>query len=233
MKVWVVGLLLCLSAVLPVVAQDKATLSERSAEPELVYDIYPRVFLVSTLNLNGGGFSVLSQSGNGGISLERPLYMLEGSFGYDNARKVNDNTTANIKGHSRTFGGSAMYRMRNGWFFGGGAAWGELSTTNYTKQHWAPSFGGGKDVLMQNFSFRLKCMYTLPGSDRINGTQGPTVTFITPSPATRHHVFFYEALSLSLFHDTVTDPSNRQLTEIQRSNRSLASYLRLWVMVRF
>jgi hypothetical protein len=77
MKACVVGLLFCLSVAIPIVAQDKATLSERSAKPELVYDIYPRVFLVSTLNLNGGGFSVMSQSGNGGISLERPLYLLE------------------------------------------------------------------------------------------------------------------------------------------------------------
>jgi len=41
---------------------------------------------------------------------------------------------------------------------------------------------------MHNFSMRLKCMYSLPGSDHIN--QGP-FTFITPSPATKHDVFFY------------------------------------------
>ena len=60
----------------------------------------------------------MSQSGNGGLSIERPLYMLEGRFGYDNAPRRTLKGT-HEKGHSRILSGSALYCMSNGWFFGG------------------------------------------------------------------------------------------------------------------
>jgi len=70
---------------------------------------------------------------------------------YDNARKANDNTIDNDKGHSRRLNSSIYGRPDDGWFVGGGAGWVQLSTTNYSKQAFRPSIGGGKDFIHQQY----------------------------------------------------------------------------------
>lgn len=198
-----------------------------------IYDRYPHLNIITAFNLNGGGHSTVSENATVGVSIEKPSFLLSTNGTYDNAKKVNDNTIGNDKGHSRKFNFGGFYRLKNGWFFGGGGYWSQLSTTNYVKESWHPNFGGGRDFFVRGTSFRIKALYSLPGTDKLNGVQGPTINFILPSPITRHHFFFYESFSTSLFHTTVTDPTNKELTAQQLHDRSLASYLTLGVMFKF
>ena len=219
-----IALILGAMSILAAVAQE---------ENKPVYDTYPHLNIVSAFGLNGGGYSTFSQKATVGLAIEKPRFLLSVSTGYDNARKTNDNTIGNNDGHTKSIGGSGFYRLNSGWFFGGGSGWAKLSTTNYTKDSWHPSFGGGKDIFLDRWSFRLKCTYSLQGSDKDNGVQGPTLTFILPSPVTKHHFFFYESLNTSIFHATITDPTNKALTDLQRADRSYASFLTLGMMFKF
>jgi hypothetical protein len=76
-------------------------------------------------------------------------------------------------------------------------------------------------------------MYTPSFTDRANGSQGPSVEFILPSPLSQGHVFFYENLGVSFLHATITDPANRVLTEQQEADRTHTATVQFGLMFRF
>jgi hypothetical protein len=197
------------------------------------FDERPHLILQPTFNLNGGGFATTSQEIAGGVDFEAKHMAFRATASYNNARKANDGTGSNPKGHIRSLNGQLLYRLRNYWFAGTEVGWGQLSTTNYSKQGWAQSFGGGRDFLVRDTSFRLRLMYTPPFRDHSNGSQGPTFEFILPSPLAQRHVYFYERLDVSFLHATITDPANRILTEQQTADRSHTASLQLGLMFRF
>jgi hypothetical protein len=142
-----------------------------------------------------------------------------------NARKTNDNTVNNSKGHERFLQGRAFYRYRPGLYFGGGAQWSETSTTNYTKKAWRPTFGLGGDHFGESYSMRWQGMYILPGTDRANAMQGPELQLWLPSPASRKHFFYRQTLGIYEYHDTITDPTNATLTAQQAAQRHTSAFL--------
>ena len=189
----------------------------------------PRPFVSVSMDLpSGGGYQSIAPVGSAGIQINTAHFLFSGKASYESARKTNDNTQPNPKGRERAFGGSAYYRFSSQWFAGGGAGWGQLSTTNYSKQSWHPNFGGGKDLLTRDcqtegcrhdFTARLSASYVLPGSDWQNGVHGINVTFGMPSPTARRHLFYEQGFSLSRFHDTLTDRTNVPMTREQLANR--------------
>jgi hypothetical protein len=188
------------------------------------------------------------------LRIDKTHLIWAASAAYDNSHKSNDNTLNNDNGHERSLDSSIYYRFTNTWFVGGGASWSELSTTNYTKQDFHPSVGGGKDYFhkecagedcVSQWSFRLQVDYKLKGAEHVdakgcsvpngqctNELQGPMLSFYLPSPAASGHLFWRETVGIYSFHDTLTstDPT---LTALQKSHRSVASFLEFTMMYRF
>jgi hypothetical protein len=183
---------------------------------------HPVLFLGPSLV--GNGYQTFA--GNFGAALllnsRRLLGDLEAS--YMNAKKTNDNTVNNRKGHERFLNGRFFYPWRNGWYFGGGAQWSETSTTNYTKTSWRPAFGLTKDSITGACGCRWQLLYVTPGSDHSNALQGPEFQFWIPSPESKSHFFFRQSIGVYEFHTTVTDPTNRPLTARQTSERNHAGF---------
>ncbi len=215
---------------------------------------WPRPFIFGGLGLNGGGYAPLSGKIGGGLRIDQNHLIWSASAAYDNSHKSNDNTIGNTNGHQRSLDSSIYYRFSNGWFAGGGASWSELSTTNYTKQGFHPSVGGGKDYFHKDcagedcairWSMRLQVDYKLKGAEHVdakgcsvpngqctNDLQGPMVSFFLPSPAMAGHLYWRETVGVYTFHDTVTstDPA---LTALQKSHRSTTAFLDFTMMYRF
>lgn len=244
-------LLPLLVALLPATCASAQNLVPGPSSPKISW---PRPFLFAGVGVNGGGYSSLSGNIGAGLRIDTRRLIWEASGSYDNARKANDNTLNNDKGHSRSLDSSIYYRLDSGWFAGGGDGWTELSTSNYTKQAFRPSIGGGKDYFHQRcaaedcineWSMRVQADYTLKGAEHVdpkggtvpngqctNDLQGPMFTFYMPSPTLARHVFWRTTLGVYTFHTTVTstDPS---LTALQKSQRSVTAFLNSALMYRF
>jgi hypothetical protein len=197
------------------------------------FDRRPKLVLEPSFNLNGGGFQPVSTSISGGIGLESKHLILEGLAGYHPVGKDNDGTGDNPKGHIRSLDASAYYRLSNYWFFGTSGGWGKLSTTNYSKQMWSMNFGAGADVLKEDWTFRLSASYAPPEFDYRNGSQGVTFQFIIPSPLEQGHVMFFETVYVGHLHDTITDPNDRTLTELEKSHGHFTASCSFKLLLRF
>jgi hypothetical protein len=190
----------------------------------------------------GGGYAPFAEVGGAGFRIDSKHFLVDADGQYDNGRKVNDNDQPNPKGHNRGLVGSAYYRLPSAWSFGVGVRWSELSTTNYRKSSWAPTFGGSKDYFRHHcppencsgdFSLRLGIDYMLKGSNWQNGTQGPLFTLYVPSPATKGHIFWRETVGVYRVYDTVTDRTNALLTSQEMSNHSWDNFAEFTLMYRF
>jgi len=155
------------------------------------FDTRPHALLVSTLGLNGAGYSTFSADMGGGVSFEPKNFIVEALADYNTARKTNDGTVDNNKGHIRSLSANVSYRLLNYWFFGTEGGWHELSTTNYTVQGWGMAAGGGKDVLISDTSARLAFTYAPSAFDKRNGSQGFNFYLYIPSPLRQRPVTFY------------------------------------------
>ena len=206
-----------------------------------VWNYLPRPFVFAGAGLMGGGYAPLAADFGAGLRYDFRHLLVNFEGTYDNGHKVNDNTQPNPKGHDRALVGQAYYRMSSGWFFGAGGRWGQLSTTNYTKTNQRATFGGGKDYFHKNcaaedcidFSMRLAVDYVLKGTDRMNGLQGPLISFYMPSPSSKGHFFLRQTLGIYTFYTTVTDPTNQLMTKQQMADRHVTSSGSLTLMYRF
>jgi hypothetical protein len=202
----------------------------------------PRPYVFLGPELMGGGYAPLAMEAGVGFRIEAEHLTLDANGTYDNGHKTYDGTQPNPKGHDRGLDGSLYYRLSSGWAFGGGYIWGQLSTTNYTKQGSRPKLGIYKDYLANScqedgcrhdFSMRIGVDYLTAGTDKENGSHGAAISLFIPSLHANRHLFYREVLGIYRFHDTVTDPTNTFLTREQVSNRSFDSFLELTVMYRF
>jgi hypothetical protein len=185
----------------------------------------PRPIVFGGPSLVGNGYQTLALDGGAGFLLNSSHLVSDFEGRYMNARKTDDNTVNNRKGHERFLVGRMFYRYRRGLYFGGGAQWSETSTTNYTKNGWRPTFGLGGDHFGEGYSMRWQALYILPGTDRANALQGPELQLWFPSPASRKHFFYRQTLGIYEFHTTVTDPTNAALTAQQIAQRHSAAFL--------
>jgi len=203
------------------VGQEKIPASETPALPSWV----PRPILYGGPSLVGNGYQNVALNGGAGLLLNSSKLIGQFEGRYMNARKTNDNTVNNRKGHERFLEGRIFYKYRRGLYFGGGAQWSETSTTNYTKKQWRPTFGLGGDHFSEGFSCRWQTLCILPGSDSQNALEGSEIQFRMPSPASNSHFFYRQTIGVYEFHTTVTDPTNRQLTALQTGDRHHAAFL--------
>jgi hypothetical protein len=185
----------------------------------------PRPMVLVGPSLVGNGYQPLALSGGAGLLLNSSHLESNLEARYMNARKTNDNTVNNKKGHERYLQGRVFYRFRPTLYFGGGAQWSETSTTNYTKKAWRPTFGLGGDHFGDGYSLRWQTLYVLPGTDHVNALQGPEFQLWFPSPVSTKHFFFRQTLGIYEFHTTVTDPANLSLTAQQTADRHSAAFL--------
>ena len=185
----------------------------------------PHPVLFSGPSLMSGGYQPVAEHVGAGFLLNSSNIGGDFESRYMNARKTNDNTVNNRKGHERYLQGRLFYKWHRGLYFGGGAQWSETSTTNYKKEAWRPTFGMGGDYFGDRVSLRWQALYILPGTDKSNGLQGPELQIWFPSPVSRSHFFYRETIGLYEFHQTVTDPSDPHLTAQQLSSRSVTSFL--------
>ena len=221
------------------VASQKPTSVETDVAPA---SLLPHPFVYAGAGLMGAGYAPLAGEAGAGVMINSRHLLASAEGSYDNGHKTNDNDQPNPKGHDRGLSGSAYFRFSSGWFAGAGVRWSQLSTTNYKKSGWRPTFGGGKDYFhkkcaledcVADFSMRLSMDYVLPGTDYANALQGPLVSFYLPSPSARGHIFFRQTIGIYTFHDTVTDPSNPTLTRQQIGQRSITSFGEVTLMYRF
>jgi len=192
----------------------------------------PRPYGVFGVSINGGGYQAISQNIGGGLRVDSPHILSSIEVGYGNARKVNDATINNHSGHERSAQARTFYKMGNGVYVGGGAQWSQTSTTNYSKQSWRPTLGIGKDLVRNTYSLRVQCMYILPGSDRINASQGPEISLTYPSPASNHHFYFRSVISVYRFHTTHTF-SDPVTSAMQRGEHHVTGNLIYNLIYRF
>lgn len=206
------------------------------------HNILPRPYVYAGGEGMGGGYAPFALLGGAGIRVDSTHFLLDANANYDNAHKTNDNDQPNPKGHDRGLVGSMYFRLPSGWAFGGGARWSQLSTTNYTKSVWRPTFGGSRDFFVSqcrtewcggHFTMRFGADYVLPGSDHENGLQGALLSAYIPSPSLKGHWFFRENVGIYRYHDTVTNPTDPVLTREESSHHSFDSFLELTLMYRF
>lgn len=200
--------------------------------------------------LNGSGYSTIAGLGGVGISTEAKHFSLRAESDYDNAKKVDDNVNG-ISGHNagrdRGLRTTAYYRFTNGWMFGPGIRWSELSTTGYQKQSWHGTLGVGKDFIRDDFSFRLTADALVPGvgSEHVNpqgctipkgqctnGPEGASISYILPSPALHDHFFFIVNAGIYVYHTTVTS-TDPKLTAIQKGQWGPTGSMSFTAMTRF
>lgn len=158
---------------------------------------------------------------------------------YDNGTKENDGTVNNIKGHDRYLYGFVAARAGHN-YFGAGARWSELSTTNYVKgetpldavkngdfrlqavygHDWIGNTGSARGQINYAFPAFHESINYGPGQNCSgcgNGVQGPEMSL--QLPARPKHLFLREVMGLYEYHTTVTEPGNIPLTRQQDSSR--------------
>jgi len=216
---------------------------------------YPQPYIYGGLGLSrGAGYGLASANVGVGLMVNTRHFISDAVATYDNGHKVADGTGNNPKGHDRGLGVNAYYKSPYGLFLGAGASWSQLSTTNYSKQGWNPSVGGGFDYLSKecaardcvvDWSLRTELDYLFIGSEHVNrqgcsipngqctnGVKGVKLRFYLPSPVSDSHFFFRVILGIYDSHATVTsiDPT---LTAEQIGQRSRAAILEYTLMYRF
>jgi len=184
---------------------------------------WPRPYAYGGLELtHGAGYSPAAGIFGSGVDIDNShfLFLAEGSI--QNARKLDSGTGTEYALQARSFA-----RAADGWYFGGGAQWSKLSTVEYAKQAWRPTFGGGKDIMRENFSMRAQAVYVLPGTDHLNAVQGPEISLWLPSPASKSHFFYRQTVGIYEFHQTSV-PGNPG-TNV----RMASTFVNLTAMYRF
>jgi hypothetical protein len=161
------------------------------------YSLWPRPYVDGGLSLMQGGYSPAAGNLAGGLNIEAARFFALATASADNGHKLDSGTGHDVYLEARTF-----LRLGRGWYGGGGAQWNKLTTDEYSKQAWRPAFGGGKDVFRDDFSLRAQVVYVLPGTDRLNASQGPEISVWWPSPATQHHLFYYQTIAIYGAHQT-------------------------------
>ncbi len=170
----------------------------------------------------GAGYSATAGTIGGGLDFETSRLIAVTELSIEDAHKLDSGTGTETHFMTRLF-----VREPGTWYFGGGVQWSELDTALYSKHAWRPGFGAGKDFIHETFSARAQALYLLPGTDHLNGVQGPELSLWVPSPAVHRHWFYRQVVGIYEFHQTSV-PGNPGLDD-----RSASTFLELTVMYRF
>jgi hypothetical protein len=250
LKYFPIVLLLCSSAAAQSESAELLAIRHAAGEhydrEEMVSGRFiPTPFLSLGPSLMGGGYGALAYRVEGGLNVEATHVVFRALAAYDNGHKVNDGDQPNPKGHDRYLESALYFRpARPGWtrmfYFGGGYRWSQLSTTNYTKGGSRYEIGGGYDwflrpceACLRDLSMRFSLDWVTAGTDWQNGSHGPNLKLTWPSPREKRHWFYRQQIGVYRFHETITEPTNVPLTRLQRSHKSMDSFLDFGVIYRF
>ena len=221
-------------------AQDTVINGAAGDRDEWLTKPVPHPLIIAGPSLMGGGYAPLAYRAGGGIDLESTHVIARALGTYDDDRKVNDNDQPNPNGHDRYLDGAVYYRLPRRIYLGGGYTWSQLSTTNYTKGGGRFQVGGGYDLSWRScgecrraFSMRINMDWITAGTDWQNGSHGPNTTVTFPTPIEKRHWFWQESVGVYRFHETVTEPTNVPLTQLQRSTRSIDCFEEFGLVYRF
>lgn len=200
-------------------------------------------YVVGSFNLMPAGYASTAVGFGGGLEFNRPYIVVDSYAGYDTGKKADDGTPGNIKGHDRYLRGFAGYKHGQN-YFGVGARWSELSTTNYAKGgSLHPEIGVGRDwsdVARTQIAYMARPYHEVTSypDGRVchgcgSGSQGADISVWLPSPAAPGHFFARINLMLFQFHDSFTDPSNIPMTKAQAANKHLGDLTEVMVGWRF
>jgi hypothetical protein len=201
----------------------------------------PRPYVFSGISLQGNGSAVLNYAVAAGLQENTRHFIFDGYGEYTNTRKTDDNTIGNRNGRTRLLYAAPRYRLPSNWFFGVGARWNELSTTNYVKQAFRGFAGGGKDWNSARISIDyLRTISehvnsqgcTVPHGQCTNGVQGIDFEWFMPSPSSRSHVLFRMDFTSFWFHTTVTT-TDPMLTRQQSGEIGVGSTLEYTILLRY
>ncbi len=224
--------------------QTKTASSHLETEPFLAH-LTPHPYVYIGPSFMGGGYAPVAVRAEVGLNMESAHLVSKVHAGYDNGHQVNDADQPNPKGHDRYLGAALYFLpgrliLPSHAFFGAGWRWSQLSTSNYTKTANRPQIGGGYDftrcsapACTGDFSMRVIVDWVLAGNDWQNGSHGPDIAIIFPSPIEKRHWFWQENVAVYRFHATVTDRGNPSLTHSERADRSLTCYLDFGIVYRF
>jgi len=202
----------------PVIASQPASLTSSSSR-----SLWPRPYVYGGFApSDGAGYSAAAGTIGGGLEIDASRWIALTEVSVDDAHKLDSGTGTEAHFMTRLF-----IRTPGAWYFGGGAQWSDLDTAPYSKEAWRPGFGAGKDFIRETFSTRAQALYLLPGTDHLNGLQGPELSFWFPSPAVHRHWFYRQVLGIYEFHQTSV-PGNPGLND-----RSVGTFLEFTVMYRF
>jgi len=201
----------------------------------------PRPYFYGGLNLDGNGSDVLDYIIGAGLEENTRHFLFDGYGEYTNTRKTSDNTINNHNGRTRVLYAAPRYRLRSGWFIGGGLRWSELSTTNYVKQGVRPFLGGGKD--WQSTRIGADYLWTIsehvnrqgcpvPKGQCTNGVSGIDFLWFMPSPMSKSPVLFRMDFTPFWFHTTVTT-TDPLLTGRQKGEIGVGSTLSYTLLLRY
>lgn len=218
---------------------------------------YPLPYISAGGSLMPAGYASAAFNFGGGIMMDTRYFVLDSYAGYDTGHKDNDGTTYNQdnnKGHDRYLRGLASYKHGNA-YFGVGARWSELSTSNYIKGGtiftagaWHPVIGAGYDFLANDKFYPLfmrgQVTYFFKESKESikypngttcdgcgNGSNGIDLSLWFPSPARKHRLFLRMNFTIFGYHDTITEPYNTILTQEQIANKHITmadEFMLLW-----
>ena len=224
---------------------------ESEVEPLLTRLTPHPYFYLGPSFLGGGGYAMFAYRAEGGLNVESRRWVMKALAAYDNGRKVDDNDQPNPNGHDRYLDGGIYFRPASfpsrlsflgagHWFLGVGYRWSQLSTSNYTKGNNRPQIGGGYDLVKRScsecrrdFSMRIGLDWVMTGNDWQNGSHGPETTITIPSPRENRHWFFQDRIAVYRFHETVTEPTNAQLTRFQESQKGIDNFVDTGIVYRF
>jgi hypothetical protein len=215
----------------------------------------PQPYIYGGLGLSrGAGYGLASANIGVGLMVNTQHFISDTVATYDNGHKVADGTGNKTQGHDRGLATNAYYKFPYGLFLGAGASWSQLSTSNYSKQAWNPSVGGGFDYLGKKcvaqecnvrWSLRTQLDYLFIGSEHVNrqgcslangqctnGVEGVKLRLYLPSPVSNSHFIFREMVGIYGSHATVTS-MEPTLTAQQIGQRSRAVFLECTLMYRF
>lgn len=165
-------------------------------------DTRPKLELEPRINLNGGGYQLVSGSMSAGVGLERTHFNFHVAGTYDAARKIEwtpikDNT--NPHGNVESLSASVFGRTTGGYLVGCSGGYGRARTTLFTKTGYGVDCGGGRDFMHISCpmcrdygSIRLTAefgIFPLPG--KADQEDGFTINLFAPSPAAGGHFFFH------------------------------------------
>lgn len=169
----------------------------------------PSPFVGGGFALNGAGQSTFGGNLVGGVEWNTPHFLTIEEASYTTGGKTNDNDNTSSAGHTRHLMGDAYVRVGT-WGFGPGASWSKLYTPAYTKSSVHPRLGVVKDFSC----VRVSVTYVHPGTDWMNSVQG----FEAAGWWGHNHLFFKMQLGGYWFHDTLTDRSNKPLTQSEKAH---------------